>query len=346
MDLQQVTNELVAAISRPVVLISSNDQPLASGGVSRAGDSVRLTIPIRERDRDIASFRIMDAGATQVSSSDYALLEAASVMVRELLCDRESQTCGEDRETVQRLLLADDESVRRQALDAAVRNRWIDRTATTALRAVIIDPRLTGVQRLALARSIAATSQPTTLFLGEHEGVLVFVSRGRFTDAGLDDRISQVAQRFGASVIATGASVLGPTDRDLARASKQARIAAYLTAALPEVRPIGWYEELGPWVMLAQVRPDSVRIEDISPAAAALFQPGNEVHLKTIEVFLDAGGRNGVACEILHVHRTTLYYRLDNAPQIVRDALKDGVARSTLHLALKLKRLWQLSGVG
>jgi DNA-binding PucR family transcriptional regulator len=76
-----------------------------------------------------------------------------------------------------------------------------------------------------------------------------------------------------------------------------------------------------------------------------LCRPGNEVHRQTVEVFLDSGGRNGVACEILHVHRTTLYYRLDNAPQIVQDALKDGFARSTLHMALKLQKLWQLSGI-
>jgi hypothetical protein len=345
MDLQQVTNELVAGISKPVVLLSRDNRPLAFSGVARTGAAARLTIPIRERDRDIAAFRIMDADAAQVTAGDYALLEAASVMVRELLADPESVEQMEDRDTVQRLLLAPDEDARRRALSVAVRNRWIDRTATTAIRAVMIDPRLTSVQRMALARSIAATSQPTTLFLGERSGLLLFVSRGRFADTGLDERIAEVTRRFGASVIATGASILDRADQDLSTAAEHARVAAHLTSALPELGPVGWYEQLGPWVMLSHIRPGSVKLADMSPAAEVLCRPGNEVHRQTVEVFLDSGGRNGVACEILHVHRTTLYYRLDNAPQIVQDALKDGFARSTLHMALKLQKLWQLSGI-
>ena len=45
------------------------------------------------------------------------------------------------------------------------------------------------------------------------------------------------------------------------------------------------------------------------------------------------------ACKQLHIHRTTLYYRLENMPASVRDALEDGLKRSTLHLSLKLLRL-------
>ncbi|MFZ8477397.1 helix-turn-helix domain-containing protein, partial [Staphylococcus aureus] len=51
-------------------------------------------------------------------------------------------------------------------------------------------------------------------------------------------------------------------------------------------------------------------------------------------------GRASVACQRLHIHRTTLYYRLEQMPEVVREALADGLQRSTLHLTLKLLRLW------
>ncbi|WP_244231612.1 MULTISPECIES: helix-turn-helix domain-containing protein [unclassified Rathayibacter] len=35
------------------------------------------------------------------------------------------------------------------------------------------------------------------------------------------------------------------------------------------------------------------------------------------------------ACAILHIHRTTLYYRLENLPPAVRAALDDGLQRCT-----------------
>jgi hypothetical protein len=64
------------------------------------------------------------------------------------------------------------------------------------------------------------------------------------------------------------------------------------------------------------------------------------VRRETVETYLDAGCNVVVACERLHIHRTTLYYRLDTMPEVVRDALADGLKRSTLHLSLKLLRLW------
>ena len=49
-------------------------------------------------------------------------------------------------------------------------------------------------------------------------------------------------------------------------------------------------------------------------------------------------------CEELHIHRTTLYYRLENMPQVVKDAMDDGMKRSALHLGLKLASYWENAG--
>jgi hypothetical protein len=59
-----------------------------------------------------------------------------------------------------------------------------------------------------------------------------------------------------------------------------------------------------------------------------------------VEAYLDAGCSVAVACRALFIHRTTLYYRLESMSGTVRDALADGLQRSTLHLGLKFLRLW------
>ena len=92
----------------------------------------------------------------------------------------------------------------------------------------------------------------------------------------------------------------------------------------------------------ASANPDALRI--ISPAADVLYSQTDDTQRLTVETYLDVGANVVAACRILFVHRTTLYYRLERMPPIVKDALDDGVKRSTLHLALKLIRLWESTG--
>lgn len=66
----------------------------------------------------------------------------------------------------------------------------------------------------------------------------------------------------------------------------------------------------------------------------------DQMRRTTIEAYLDSGCSVAIACRTLFIHRTTLYYRLESMSDTVRDALADGLQRSTLHLGLKLLRLW------
>jgi sugar diacid utilization regulator len=249
-----------------------------------------------------------------------------------------------ERESAQRLLLDDDPALRREAFAFAVGSRWVDHSGQTTVRAVQLDAGAGSVKKRALARAVPATTQSSTIFIGENGGFLYFATSSRAAHSDVDAQITALGRRFGAPVAAIGVAVLSASDSDLSRAAQQASCAARLVAALPELGPVANYAELGSWMLVSQIPPGSVRIEDVSPAAEVLLRRGNELYRETVEVYLDATGRNSVACERLHIHRTTLYYRLDNAPALVREALRDGVARSSLHLALKLHRLWNAKG--
>ncbi|BDB61043.1 hypothetical protein RDE2_28370 [Rhodococcus sp. RDE2] len=61
--------------------------------------------------------------------------------------------------------------------------------------------------------------------------------------------------------------------------------------------------------------------------------------LRTAEVFLDAGGVASIAAAHLHVHRTTLYYRLSRITETTGLDLQDGLDRLTLHLAIKAAKV-------
>jgi DNA-binding PucR family transcriptional regulator len=51
---------------------------------------------------------------------------------------------------------------------------------------------------------------------------------------------------------------------------------------------------------------------------------------------LDLGGDVAAAAQLLHIHRTTLYYRLDKITELTGVDLRDGARRTDLQVALWL----------
>lgn len=62
--------------------------------------------------------------------------------------------------------------------------------------------------------------------------------------------------------------------------------------------------------------------------------------LQTLEAYLDAGGNGVSTAEDLHIHRSTLNYRLSRITQVCQVDLQDPLTRMNLHVALKLLRLF------
>jgi DNA-binding PucR family transcriptional regulator len=60
---------------------------------------------------------------------------------------------------------------------------------------------------------------------------------------------------------------------------------------------------------------------------------------QTLEVYLDTAGDASRTARALSIHRTTLYYRLDRLKTEHGIDLQDGLVRTDLHLAVKLRRL-------
>jgi DNA-binding PucR family transcriptional regulator len=77
-------------------------------------------------------------------------------------------------------------------------------------------------------------------------------------------------------------------------------------------------------------------VADIHPGAEALAVLDRGDLLTTARALFDAGGDVARSAEQLHIHRTTLYYRIERIEAITGVNLKTGADRDDLHMALRL----------
>jgi GAF domain-containing protein len=122
---------------------------------------------------------------------------------------------------------------------------------------------------------------------------------------------------------------------------RQARLAAKVTAIIPETGGVIRWHDLGVFRILAQL-PESTLKSALDPRVGALFATGDADLVNTLETYLEFGCDAKKTSAHLNLHRATLYYRLDKARVLSGADLRDGNDRLAIHLSLKLARLVQL----
>ncbi|NUT93273.1 MAG: helix-turn-helix domain-containing protein [Saccharothrix sp.] len=110
-------------------------------------------------------------------------------------------------------------------------------------------------------------------------------------------------------------------------AYQQALAAAELSSLDPSLPRVAHWSDLGAYRLLLGDPADGV-LAGLSPTL-----------LSTLEAYLDSGCDARATAEALHLHRTSLYYRLGRIAELTGRDPADGRARLELHLALKLARL-------
>ncbi|MFG6501848.1 helix-turn-helix domain-containing protein [Microbacterium sp. P05] len=307
------------------------------------GHLERLAIPIWHEDALLGVLWLIIANRPPLNTDDFRALDAAVDMARGMLADRDGGGVGSARGTVLRGLLSADPIVRRDALIAASRTSGLERGPATAVRALAVGHDTGPVQRATLGRAIDVGSGGRLSFLREEGSTLLFL--GRSDDGAADDeRLEAETKRQGVKLRSIGSARMTRADTDLRPVADRAIAAAGLAEVLPELAGRADADEVGPWMMIADVVADPARLPAYSPAAHVLLTDADRVRRQTVEAFLDGAGHVRDVCEKLHIHRTTLYYRLENMPQVVRDALDTGLSRSVLHVTLKLASYWEHSG--
>lgn len=350
MNLQDVADELADNLGRDVVIDGLDARPVAASSIralSATGIS-RLAIPIRDDRGHLGTLWFADADAP-LTSSQYSIVDVAANAVRSLLGRERVDSRDMTRSAVTARLLADDLGTRREAFAYAAMKYWIFTSPGTAVLAARIHAGTRHLEQVALARHLDRRKDIDLTFLAERDGVLFFLfhhdSPGTRQDAvaAAGEVVRRTAASAGLVVDGVGAAHFDPGDDDLAYTAEQARRAAEIVTWLPHLKGAADISQLGTWVLLDSIGTGS-QIALFSPAALRLWNEKNPLQLETVEIYLDQCGRAREACELLHIHRTTLYYRLDNLPVEVKDALSTGVTRSALHICLKLLRYWEATG--
>jgi hypothetical protein len=127
---------------------------------------------------------------------------------------------------------------------------------------------------------------------------------------------------------------------DAVHSYHEARMAAMAAAALPGVGETVRWSHLGVYQVAATLADRGERPPVPHDGLRRLLDlPGALPLLETLETYLDAAGNAQLTAELLHLHRTSLYYRLQRVERLARTDLKDGVERLALHLSLKVARM-------
>lgn len=126
---------------------------------------------------------------------------------------------------------------------------------------------------------------------------------------------------------------------DAVSSYRQARLTARVAAIVPSFGDTPQWRDLGVFRTLALLPSDDPANLALDPRLRRLFDGGDHQSISTLETYLDLGCDAKATYERLHIHRATLYYRLQKVEKVTGVNLADGNDRLALHLGLKLSRL-------
>lgn len=186
--------------------------------------------------------------------------------------------------------------------------------------------------REAVGAELARTRRPPAFTILDRHAVLL-LNRGEDAMA-LGERLA-ARTRAGA-----GLSALYPGLESAVRAHEEALAAARAAAAEPSLRPVARWPDLGVYRLLAEPVAGAPGTPGASGSSGGPLDTLREhpALVVTLETYLDSGGDAQETARLLHLHRTSLYYRLARIEQLAGRNLKNGTHRLELHLALKLGR--------
>ena len=124
-----------------------------------------------------------------------------------------------------------------------------------------------------------------------------------------------------------------------------ARYAAEVAAAVPAFSRAADWGALDSYAVFQYLPRDQAAPERICPGITAVLTERTGMYEATIRAYLDCGANVQQAAALLHIHRTTLYWRLGRVTDLLAVDLSRGDDRLKLHLALKLAELTRASRI-
>lgn len=309
----------------------------------------RVCVPIRVRGLLLGFLFLIDESVQdwEIDRTSTLAEEAGLILYRRFVLHERER--GRE-EALLRDLVAADPSARVRARQEIDEEGLLASQAHAVVATVeIVDPpvdREDAELALRTATEHARRAEPAGTVLGLVQGRRAVLLR--VGDHPPDTAARELAQRVVSELYAeldlsrcvagVGTAQSGP---DAAAVShEQARATARAAALLPALGDITTWEGLGVFAFLIKIAPHELSPTLFPPAVRTLVERGTtDSLLHTAEVYLDCAGDARRAANTLHIHRSTLYYRLERIGDITGMDLRDGSTRLVLHLGIKLARL-------
>ncbi|GGJ78354.1 transcriptional regulator [Pilimelia anulata] len=314
----------------------------------------RLCVPVRHRGMLLGYVWFLDRDGTltgaDVTVAEEACGELTLEMFREL---RTNDTAGHRVAAWVRDLLSTDRTAQVAAAAAFLDDGYfVDGTPVAVLIGQPVGARARPAElQVLLEEALVATARfggpRGSLHLAQHDRAILVTAQC----AGYPT-VEETAARLRAEIARTtgedGAvddvliGVGGPADAldDALSSYGRARLALRVAAVQPDLGPIARWADLGVYRALPAIMAARHGEISVHPQVERMFpDPAHGPMLETLETYLDLAGNADAAAKRLHLHRTSLYYRLQRAEQLLGADLKNGAERLCLHLALKVGRL-------
>lgn len=121
---------------------------------------------------------------------------------------------------------------------------------------------------------------------------------------------------------------------DLNQSVNRAKLTSQAVRAGAKLEIESW-DHLGAWRLIVEA-PDFTNPNDIHPAAQILIDANRPELLDTARVVLDNDGDVNVSAQLMFLHRTTLYYRIERISELIGVDLRSDPRLTDLKLSLWL----------
>lgn len=335
--MRQTTTQDVVDYFTPYALPARTDPFIVPGNPD---DDVlpRLCIPIRHHDVSLGYAWVLLPGGEVSEEQLRAAVEAGEALTLTMLA--ESRVRARETETVLSLLSADPETRILGLTDTEARGTFEEGRRCGVLVCVGRRWEDPAVRTSFWSASWAPSPSDQLRGVTPREGVAVFAAE-TITDAGRDllvralDRVTRAGRAGEADlVVGVGSLVEGPAEAH--RAYREARLAARVASRSGGSQRVVLWDDMGIYRFLTQM-PQEVLADAVDPRVRALVREAPEL-AATLETYLDRAGAVALVAAALHIHRTTLYYRLERVARYGID-LARGEDRLAAHAGLRALRI-------
>lgn len=305
----------------------------------------RIACPIRDHDLLFGHLFLIDDGISEQDLADAvaATVQIGQLMYRRLALHEENQRRAE---VLVRQLVSPDQPAQSRAIVAAREEGVL--TVTDPVTAVVVRVVESNAGPADLQTDLHAAAELTTrdryagaalAWVRSSEIVVLLFGR-----AAQDGR--KVAEQLCSRLLAPDHRVLAGigavTDGDAGAAQSftDAILAVRAAGLFPELGTVVAADTLGFYRLLLSLPTAELSAPRHAPGLQRLLDADSgDGLIETLETYLDCAGDVGRTSAALHIHRSTLYYRLGRIETIAGVDLRDGEQRLSLHLGLKLQRL-------